>query len=194
MQMNGHLSEYDEKAITDVFLHEKNAGILGGYCEDGFPLYYANDKMAKMLGYPDTASLAEGIGGMVANTIHPDDMPQVQKDLTDSYYEGQTYETTYRMLRKDGSWFWTVDKGKVIRTDDGRLAIVSICNDMTDFVRRQKELEQQNFLSESMFKNRGDITAACVKRASRSFTSVTVSLIFSAGLRRISEHGLTTNT
>ena len=57
------------------------------------------------------------------------------------------------MLRKDGSWFWTVDKGKVIRTDDGRLAIVSICNDMTDFVRRQKELEQQNFLSESMFKN-----------------------------------------
>lgn len=132
MQMNGHLSEYDEKAITDVFLHEKNAGILGGYCEDGFPLYYANDKMAKMLGYPDTASLAEGIGGMVANTIHPDDMPQVQKDLTDSYYEGQTYETTYRMLRKDGSWFWTVDKGKVIRTDDGRLAIVSICNDMTD--------------------------------------------------------------
>ena len=153
MQMNGHLSEYDEKAITDVFLHEKNAGILGGYCEDGFPLYYANDKMAKMLGYPDTASLAEGIGGMVANTIHTDEMPQVQKDLTDSYYEGQTYETTYRMLRKDGSWFWTVDKGKVIRTDDGRLAIVSICNDMTDFVRRQKELEQQNFLSESMFKN-----------------------------------------
>ena len=153
MQMNGHLPEYDEKAITDVFLHEKNAGIIGGYCEDGFPLYYANDKMAKMLGYPDTASLAEGIGGMVANTIHPDDMPQVQKDLTDSYYEGQTYETTYRMLRKDGSWFWTVDKGKVIRTDDGRLAIVSICNDMTDFVRRQKKLEQQNFLSESMFKN-----------------------------------------
>ena len=153
MQMNGHLSEYDEKAITDVFLHEKNAGIIGGYCEDGFPLYYAKDKMAKMLGYPDTASLAEGIGGMVANTIHPDDMPQVQKDLTDSYYEGQTYETTYRMLRKDGSWFWTVDKGKVIRTDDGRLAIVSICNDMTNFVRRQKELEQQNFLSESMFKN-----------------------------------------
>ena len=33
MQMNGHLSEYDEKAITDVFLHEKNAGIIGGYCE-----------------------------------------------------------------------------------------------------------------------------------------------------------------
>ena len=84
MQMNGHLSEYDEKAITDVFLHEKNAGILGGYCEDGFPLYYANDKMAKMLGYPDTASLAEGIGGMVANTIHPDDMPQVQNAHSDS--------------------------------------------------------------------------------------------------------------
>ena len=133
MQMNGHMSEYDEKAISDVFLLEMNAGIIGGYCEGGFPLYYANDKMAKMLGYPDTASLAEGIGGMVANTIHPDDMPQVQKDLTDSYYEGQTYETTYRMLRKDGSWFWTVDKGKVIKTvpeDQIVDTLLTIANDI----------------------------------------------------------------
>ena len=70
MQMNGHLSEYDEKAITDVFLHEKNAGIIGGYCEDGFPLYYANDKMAKMLGYPDTASLAERVSAEWWQTLY----------------------------------------------------------------------------------------------------------------------------
>lgn len=154
MQINGHLSENDAISMTSEFLHENNnAGIIGGYCENGFPLYYVNDKMAKMLGYADAAELADGIGGMVANTIHPDDMQQVLKDLGTDYYEGQTYETTYRMLRRDGSWFWTVDKGKVITADDGRLAIVSVCNDMTDFVSRQKELEQQNFLSESMFKS-----------------------------------------
>ena len=64
-----------------------------------------------------------------------------------------TYETTYRMFRKDGSRFWTVDKGKVIRAEDGRLAIISICTDMSDFVKRQKELEAENSMSDYMFRN-----------------------------------------
>ena len=87
--------------------------------------------------------LAAGIGGRVANTIHPDDMPRVEKDLGGHFYEGMTYETTYRMPRRDGSWFWTVDKGKVIRAEDGRLAILSVCTDMSAFVQRQQELESK---------------------------------------------------
>ena len=52
-------------------------------------------------------------------------MERVSRDLGDSYYVGMEYTTTYRMPRKDGSLFWVMDKGKVIRTEDGRLAILS---------------------------------------------------------------------
>lgn len=41
----------------------------------------------------------------------------------------------------------------MIRTDEGKLAILSVCSDMTEFVKKQKELEKQNFLTESMLKN-----------------------------------------
>ena len=68
-------------------------------------------------------------------------------------YEGLTYETTYRMPRKDGSWFWTVDKGKVIQTEEGKLAIISACYDMTSFVERHKKLEEQNMLSQATIDN-----------------------------------------
>ncbi|MFR3091375.1 MAG: hypothetical protein ACLTMP_06260 [Eggerthella lenta] len=27
------------------------------------------------------------------------------------------------MARKDGTWFWTLDKGRVVEAEDGRLAI-----------------------------------------------------------------------
>ena len=37
----------------------------------------------------------------------------------------------------NGTWFWTVDRGEVIETADGRLAIISACLDVT------KEHEQQ---------------------------------------------------
>ncbi len=145
------LTAMDEKLLAADFL-EVNAkvGLIGGYCEPDFPIYYANEKMAAMLGYDSVEDLIAGIDGKVANTIHPDDMAQVAKDLGDSYYEGMTYETTYRMPRKDGSWFWTVDQGKVVRAKDGRLAILSMCKDMTEFVQRQKDLEAENMLSNSM--------------------------------------------
>ena len=125
-------------------------GVIGGYCEDGFPLFYANEAMVKMLGYESLEDLTQGIDGMVANTIHPDDMAQVTADLGSDWHEGQTYETQYRMPRKDGSWFWTVDRGEFVRAEDGRLAILSVCSDMTDFMRRHNELEKKSELSESM--------------------------------------------
>ena len=121
------LKEYDSE----------NIGMIGGYCEEGFPLYYVNDRMIEMLGYDSREDFEEAIDRKVVNTIHPDDLPQVTADLGNRYYVGKKYETTYRMPRKDGTWFWTVDRGEVIETADGRLAIISACLDVT------KEHEQQ---------------------------------------------------
>ena len=138
-----------KELLTDFMIMGETSGLIGGYCEDEFPVYYANKEMAWMLGYDTVEELVEAIDGKVIHTIHPDDREQVIKDIGDEYYEGLTYETTYRMPRKDGSWLWTVDKGKVIRTGDGKLAIISACHDMTSFVERHKKLEEQNILSQA---------------------------------------------
>lgn len=152
--MNKHLSQEEKNALTSEFAYQgQNSGMIGGYCEADFPLYYANKEMAAMLGYDSVEELVKAIDGKVINTIHPDDMPHVEQDLGGQFYEGMTYETTYRMSRKDGSWFWTVDKGKVIRAENGRLAILSICTDMSGFLQRQKELETKSTVSDYLFKN-----------------------------------------
>lgn len=142
-----------KEMLTDFMIMGETKGLIGGYCEDEFPVCYANEEMARMLGYDAVEELIEAIDGKVINTIHPDDREQVIKDIGDEYYEGLTYETTYRMPRKDGSWFWTVDKGKVIQTEDGKLAIISACYDMTSFVERHKKLEEKNMLSQATIDN-----------------------------------------
>ena len=142
-----------KEMLTDFMIMGETRGLIGGYCEDEFPVCYANEGMARMLGYDAVEELIEAINGKVINTIHPDDREQVIKDIGDEYYEGLTYETTYRMPRKDGSWFWTVDKGKVIQTEDGKLAIISACYDMTSFVERHKKLEEKNMLSQATIDN-----------------------------------------
>ncbi len=141
----------DESLILELSAGE-DIGTIGGYCEEGFPIYYANNKMAHMLGYEDVDELIAGIDGKVANTIHPDDMERVVKELNNgNFYEGMTYKITYRMPKKDGTSLWTVDKGKVIRAEDGRLAIISICSDMTLFIDRHAELERLNREQLSVF-------------------------------------------
>ena len=142
-----------KEMLTDFMIMGETRGLIGGYCEDEFPVCYANEGMARMLGYDAVEELIEAIDGKVINTIHPDDREQVIKDIGDEYYDGLTYETTYRMPRKDGSWFWTVDKGKVIQTEDGKLAIISACYDMTSFVERHKKLEEKNMLSQATIDN-----------------------------------------
>lgn len=160
--INKYLSQEEKNTLKLEFAYQgQSFGMIGGYCEEGFPLYYANEDMAALLGYESVEELAAAIGGRVVNTIHPDDMAQVENDLGGRFYEGMTYETTYRMLRRDGSWFWTVDEGKVVRAEDGRLAILSVCTDMSDFLHRQKELESQNSVSNYLFRNLPDGYVRC---------------------------------
>ena len=77
------------------------------------------------------------------NTIHPDDRERVGHDIG-AYYPGAEYTTTYRMPKKDGSWFWTLDKGKIIRAEDGRMAIVSACTDISETMMVQQQLAERN--------------------------------------------------
>ncbi len=138
----------DEEALR--YLMDLDIGItrdeciLGGYCEEGFPLFYVNDRMLTLLGYNSRDEFAQAIDSLVINTIHPDDRSQVGASIGNDYTPGHVFEAVHRLPRKDGTWFWTVDKGQIIRTLDGRLAILCCCTDMTSLIQRQEHLLQQN--------------------------------------------------
>ncbi|MDO4486113.1 MAG: ATP-binding protein [Bacillota bacterium] len=70
------------------------------------------------------------------------------------------YETTYRMPRKDGTWFWTVDRGEVIETADGRLAIISACLDVTQEYEQQEARKRESDATASRDRIQSDIISA----------------------------------
>lgn len=138
------LTEENRRAAASIFAQMTPGGMIGGYCEDGFPLYFANYEMVRLLGYASFEELAEAIDYKVANTIHPEDQERVSRDIGPEYYPGLEYTTTYRMPKKDGTWFWTLDKGRVIEAEDGRLAIVSACTDISETMEAQRVLSDTN--------------------------------------------------
>ncbi len=183
-KLEGVFVEDDENINIDEYVADLCTGdgdecLIGRYCEKGFPLFYVNDNMLHFLGYDTKAGLVAAIDGMGINTVHPDDRIRVQKDIGDSYHPGMVFETVYRMPRKDGTWLMVVDKGKVICTESGRLAIISVCMDMTAFIKRQNELwakngelMQKDLLTERMMNNMPSGYHRCAAREGFPFSFI----------------------
>lgn len=72
--------------------------------------------------------------------VHPEDLPQVQRVLTD-YFEGRIpdYETEHRVRTRSGDWIWILDRGKIFARDEkGRpTRMVGTERDITG--RKQRE-------------------------------------------------------
>ena len=117
-------------------------GMIGGYCEEGFPLFYASKSLYTMMGYDSFDEFYSSIQGKVANTIYYQDYEHVLHVLADVKDVGDKYSVTYRMPRKDGSLFWVLDKGKIVENEDGRKAIVSFCMDISEIMERQTSMQE----------------------------------------------------
>ncbi len=135
------LSRQSRKNAFDLLKNSLSGGLVGGYLEEGFPLYFVNDDLLEHLGYTYEEFL-EDTGGLVGNGIHPEDREYVNGVVAEALAHGDHYEVVYRMLRKGGDFIWVQDRGCVSVTDDGRRAIVSIVMDITAFRRLQERLEE----------------------------------------------------
>lgn len=67
--------------------------------------------------------------------IHPDDLSRVRQAL-DDHFAGRTpvYECVNRLRRKDGSWRWNLDRGRVVARDayGSPLRMVGTDSDLSD--------------------------------------------------------------
>ncbi len=114
-------------------------GMTGCYLEDGFPLYFINQRMLEFLGYQSQEEYAQATGGLIINSILMEDRERLQSDILQQLKQRDEYEVEFRMIKKDGSLIWINEKGKTTITVSGRPAIISLGVDIST----QKEYEHQ---------------------------------------------------
>lgn len=137
------LDEEEQHRVAAIFAQMNKGGMIGGYCESGFPLYFANSAMVELLEYDNYEDFAAGISYQVENTIYEEDRERISREIGQCY-PGKTYTVTYRMVKKTGDTFWVLDKGEVVIADDGRLAIISACTDISETMEAQRVLMESN--------------------------------------------------
>ena len=136
------LSSQSRRSAFQLLKNSIPGGLIGGYIEKGFPLYFINDQLLGYLGYSSYEDFVEDTGGMVENGIHPGDRDRVNTLVNESMTVTDSYEVSYRMLRRDGSYIWVLDRGLRNISEDGRPVIVSIVVDITRSHELQEQLQQ----------------------------------------------------
>lgn len=128
-----------QSEISKLLIESISGGVLGTYLEPNFPLYAVSDELLKYLGYTYEEYMND-TKGLISNSIHHDDLENVNKAVKKGIEDSEEYQVRYRMKKKDGSYIWVFDKGKRLVSDDGKPIIMCIIIDITETVELQKKL------------------------------------------------------
>lgn len=115
-------------------------GMMGGYLEENFPFYFINRQMLNYLGYRDEEEFVADIEGQIANCMHPEDREAVETLVSQQLQEKSEYTVEYRMKKKNGSYIWVHDLGRLVTAENGSPAIASVCIDITAQKIAQEEV------------------------------------------------------
>ncbi len=117
--------------------------VIGAYYEPGSPIFFANENMVSLMGYNELDEMVDELNGLVVNMIHPDDRKRVREDMRLIDGVGATFETTFRVITKSGTWIRLFVKGKLIETSMNKKATICACADMTTFLRDHSDMEEK---------------------------------------------------
>ena len=89
-----------------------------------------------------------------ANRVHPEDMPQVQQNLADHFAQKTPfYVNEHRVLCKDGTYKWILDRGQALWDADGQ--VLRMVGSHTD-IQARKEAEAERLKLTSLVENSRD--------------------------------------
>jgi diguanylate cyclase (GGDEF)-like protein/PAS domain S-box-containing protein len=136
-----NIAEENQWAASAIFAQAAPGGLLGIYCEKDLPLYFANNEMLHLMGYDSYEMFTRDIGGSIIDIIHPDDRDLIQQEVLRCDSPGMEYNLRHRIRKRDGSFLWIMTKGRGVQAEDGRMAVVSACMDITGTVIAEQKLK-----------------------------------------------------
>ena len=105
--------------LKPMFCNESFYDLLGGISEDEFMTIYGENAYAG---------------------VHHDDVAELQKLSSEALYSGKQLQHTYRMMGKDGSYYWITETANFIRYADGSHDVYAVFVNADKAVEERKEL------------------------------------------------------
>lgn len=108
------------EAPLEIAYNSLPCGVIRCLDDKALTLTYFNDAFAAYTGYT-RQEICGSLGSSLRALIAPEDAARAEREILHQLGSGQRKEIQYRLLRKDGSYLWVLDRGIAIaRPDDSR--------------------------------------------------------------------------
>lgn len=111
--------------------------LLTGFFPE-YQILFANKVLTDLLGYTNSQEMIDTLSGSTMKFVHPDDVERVQAEGSSRENRYEVYEITYRMMKKDGTYLWIIQRSRHKILEDGTEVILAFYTDIT----RQKNIEE----------------------------------------------------
>src|SRR6185369_4510872 len=74
-----------------------------------------------------------------ASVVHPEDRARLEAEVASSVAGGRPYTTDYRVIHRDGSVRYVIERGQAVTAADGHVRLDGAIFDVTE--RRRDEIE-----------------------------------------------------
>jgi PAS domain S-box-containing protein len=143
---------------------------------------FISDNLVNMMGYEAREFVGEP--GFWFNHVHPEDLPQLLKQMPKIFEKGQDH-VEYRFLHQNGTYRWVYDEVKLVRDDAGTpLEMIGYWADITE----RKQLEQELRQALEKEKELNELKSRFISMASHEFRTPLSTIFSSAELLEYYRH------
>lgn len=140
---SGFISKTKTKALlaNNRELDALNSNIPGGFqrClnDEYFTMLYMSDGFLSMTGFT-AEEIKLNFDNRYLNMIFPADRERVAREVSE--YGSEKFEVQYRLIKKDGSTLWILDKGQLVTDADGSEMFYCVLVDINKLKQTERQL------------------------------------------------------
>jgi PAS domain S-box-containing protein len=113
---------------------------------------YISDAIEELTGYPSSDFIASRVRPLVS-VIHPEDQALVAETVDAAVEEDRPYAVEYRVVTRDGSTKWVLERGQAVEGPDGQLVLDGAIFDASETKEAQERLREAEIRYRTLVEN-----------------------------------------
>jgi PAS domain S-box-containing protein len=105
--------------------------------DSDWTMEFLSDEIEELVGYPASEFIQNEIRTF-ASVVHPEDAEQLEREVADAVAGDRPYTTEYRVLHRDGTIRYVVERGHAILGRDGEYKLDGAIFDLTERKRTEE--------------------------------------------------------
>ena len=131
----------DKDRQIELMLSQLPGGMMICRRDEVYSAKWISDNLCSLMGYVGPEEFSECTKNCCRGFILPEDYSGMRRLAEESLAKSDLYYVEYRVMKKDGSWFWASDMGKRVWDEDGEEVIYCFIADISE--KKERELQAE---------------------------------------------------